>query len=238
MKVSVCVIFPEGESLRDWRESLPEENIEIVAVETSINPKLKEPIFTYVGRTGDTVVLAWEVPNFEDYWDFGYLRNKLNEHATGDWIVHIDSDERLAMTHEQFWDNIKALDETDAVAAGLTIVGMRSELDERVGYVRQRYAGPNLRIIRNHQGVKWKAICHEHLDLHGEDVIVADTDILLWHLGYNLGTEELKDKAERNAKLMIREYTREKSERNWNYLVNTFSYLQQKQEEVHNGSRW
>lgn len=238
MKVSVCVIFPEGESLRDWRESLPQENIEIVAVETSINPKLKEPIFTNVGRTGDTVVLAWEVPNFEDYWDFGYLRNKLNEHATGDWIVHIDSDERLAMTHDQFWDNIKALEESDAVAAGLTIVGMRSELDERVGYVRQRYAGANLRIIRNDKGIKWKAICHEHLDLHGEDVIVADTDILLWHLGYNLSAEQLRDKAERNAKLMIREYTREKSERNWNYLVNTFSYLQQKQEEVHNGSRW
>jgi hypothetical protein len=142
------------------------------------------------------------------------------------------------MTHEQFWENIKALEETDAVAAGLTIVGMRSELDERVGYVRQRYAGANLRIIRNHKGIKWKAICHEHLDLHGQDVTVADTDILLWHLGYNLDTEQLRDKAERNAKLMIREYTREKSERNWNYLVNTFSYLQQKQEEVHNGSRW
>ena len=238
MKVSVCVIFPEGESLQDWRSSLPEENIEIVAIETSINPSLKEPIFTNVGRTGDTVVLAWEVPNFEDYWDFGYLRNKLNEYATGDWIVHIDSDERLAMTHQQFWDNIKALDESEAVAAGLTIVGMRSELDERVGYVRQRYAGANLRIIRNHQGVKWKAICHEHLDLHGEDVTVADTDILLWHLGYNLDTEQLRDKAERNAKLMIREYTREKSERNWNYLINTFSYHKQKTDEVKNGSRW
>lgn len=238
MKVSVCVIFPEGESLRDWRASLPEENIEIVAIETSINPALKEPIFTNVGRTGDTVVLAWEVPNFEDYWDFAYLRNKLNEHATGDWVVHIDSDERLAMPHEQFWDNMKALEGTDAVAAGLTIVGLKSELDERVGYVRQRYAGANLRIIRNHQEVKWKAICHEHLDLHGEDVIVADTDILLWHLGYNLSAEELRDKAERNAKLMIREYTREKSDRNWNYLINTFSYHKQKKDEVNNGSRW
>lgn len=238
MKVSVCVIFPEGESLRDWRESLPKENIEIVAIETSINPALKEPIFTNVGRTGDTVVLAWEVPNFEDYWDFAYLRNKLNEHATGDWIVHIDSDERLAMPHEQFWDNMNALEDTDAVAAGLTIVGLKSELDERVGYVRQRYAGANLRIIRNHQGVMWKAICHEHLDLHCEDVIVADTDILLWHLGYNLSAEELRDKAERNAKLMIREYTREKSDRNWNYLINTFSYHKQKKDEVNNGSRW
>lgn len=238
MKVSACVIFPEGESLRDWRDSLPQENIEIVAIETSINPALKEPIFTNVGSTGDTIVLAWEVPNFEDYWDFAYLRNKLNEHATGKWIVHIDSDERLAMTHEQFWDNIKALDESDAVAAGLTIVGLKSELDERVGYVRQRYAGANLRIIRNHQGVKWKAICHEHLDLHGEDVIVADTDILLWHLGYNLSGEQLRDKAERNAKLMIREYTREKSDRNWNYLINTFSYHKQKTDEVNNGSRW
>ena len=71
-----------------------------------------------------------------------------------------------------------------------------------------------------------------------EDVTVADTDILLWHLGYNLSAEELRDKAERNAKLMIREYTREKSDRNWQYLINTFSYHKTKLEEVKNGSRW
>lgn len=238
MKVSVCVIFPEGESLSEWRSSLPEENIEIVAIETSINPNLKEPIFTHVGNTRNHVVLAWEIPSFEEHWDFAYLRNKLDEYATGDWIIHIDSDERLAMNHEDFWRNMRALDESDAIAAGLTIAGMRSEIDERVGYVRQRYAGANLRIIRNKRGVKWKAICHEHLDLMDQDVVVADTDILLWHLGYNLSAEELKDKAERNAKLMIREYTREASDRNWQYLINTFSYHKQKSDEVKNGSRW
>ena len=238
MRVSACVIFPEGESLTEWRASLPEDNIEVVALQTSVNPRLKEPIFTYVGRTGDHVVLAWEIPNFEDYFDFAYCRNKLNEYATGEWIIHIDSDERLAMRHDEFWQNMKALDESDAVAAGLTITGMRSEIDERVGYVRQRYAGANLRIVRNHSGVHWKAICHEHLDLMDEDVTVADTDILLWHLGYNRSAEELRDKAERNAKLMIREYTREKSDRNWQYLINTFSYHKTKLEEVKNGSRW
>lgn len=237
MRVSACVIFPEGESLTEWRASLPDNDIEVVALEVTVNPRLKEPVFTYVGKTSDHVVLAWEIPNIEDFMDFSYCRNKLNEYASGKWIIHIDSDERLSMSHEDFWNNIDALDESEAVAAGLTITGMKSELDERVGYVRQRYAGANLRIIRNNSGVKWKAICHEHLDLHYQEVIVADTDIVLWHEGYNASNEDLRDKAERNAKLMIREYTREKSDRNWQYLVNTFSYYKTKHEEVNHGSR-
>jgi len=37
----------------------------------------------------------------------------------------------------------------------------------------------------------------------------------------------MKEKCERNAKLLIREWMRDKSERNWNYLMNTFSQLKQ-----------
>lgn len=232
MRVSACVIFPEGETLTDWRASLPEENIEVVALEISVNPRLKEPIFTYVGKTSNHVVLAWEIPNIEDYMDFSYCRNKLDEYASGDWVLHMDSDERLCSPHEDFWNFIDELDDSDADAAMLTIAGTNADIDKSIRYARTRYAGSSMRLKRRASGLKWKSICHEVLDIEGRDTVIGDTDIVLFHYGYSKTKQEIIDKTERNAKLMIREYTREKSDRNWQYLINTFSYLKTKQNEV------
>lgn len=232
MRVSACVIFPEGESLTDWRASLPDEDIEVVALEIIVDPNLKEPIFTYVGKTSDHVVLAWEIPNTENYMDFSYCRNKLDEYASGDWILHMDSDERLCSPHEDFWNYIEELNDSDADAAMLTIAGTNPDIDERIKYARTRYAGSSMRIKRRASGIKWKSICHEVLDIENRDTVIGDTDIVLFHYGYSKSKEEIYKKTERNAKLMIREYTREASDRNWQYLINTFSYLKTKQNEV------
>ena len=232
MRVSACVIFPEGESLTDWRASLPEDNIEVVALEITVNPRLKEPIFTYVGKTSNHVVLAWEIPNIEDYMDFSYCRNKLDEYASGDWILHMDSDERLCSPHEDFWNFIDELDDSDADAAMLTIAGTNPDIDQSIRYARTRYAGSSMRLKRRASGIQWKSICHEVLDIEGRDTVIGDTDIVLFHYGYSKTQQEIINKTERNAKLMIREYTREKSDRNWQYLINTFSYLKTKQNEV------
>lgn len=232
MRVSACVIFPEGETLTDWRASLPEDNIEVVALEISVNPRLKEPIFTYVGKTSNHVVLAWEIPNIEDYMDFSYCRNKLDEYASGDWVLHMDSDERLCSPHEDFWNFIDELDDSDADAAMLTIAGTNADIDLSIRYARTRYAGSSMRLKRRASGLKWKSICHEVLDIEGRDTVIGDTDIVLFHYGYSKTKQEIIDKTERNAKLMIREYIREKSDRNWQYLINTFSYLKTKQNEV------
>lgn len=232
MRVSACVIFPEGETLTDWRASLPEDDIEVVALEITVNPRLKEPIFTYVGKTSNHVVLAWEIPNIEDYMDFSYCRNKLDEYASGDWILHMDSDERLCSPHEDFWNFIDELDDSDADAAMLTIAGTNADIDQSIRYARTRYAGSSMRLKRRASGLKWKSICHEVLDIEGRDTVIGDTDIVLFHYGYSKTKQEIIDKTERNAKLMIREYTRERSDRNWQYLINTFSYLKTKQNEV------
>jgi hypothetical protein len=229
MRVSACVIFPEGESLTEWRASLPEDNIEVVALQITVNPRLKEPVFSEVGAIEGHKVLSWEVPNIEDYFDFSYCRNKLDEYATGEWILHMDSDERLCSPHEDFWGYIDELNESDAEAAMLTIAGTNPEIDENIKYARTRYAGSSMRLKRRASGLKWKSICHEVIDIEKRDSVIGDTDIVLFHYGYSKSQEDIIKKTERNAKLMIREYTREKSDRNWQYLINTFSYLKTKQ---------
>lgn len=227
MRLSACVIFQDGDDLKGWRDSLPEDNVEVIALRTAVNPDLKEPEFREIGRTSDHVVLSWEYPNFEDYFDFSYCRNKLDEYATGDWILHMDSDERLASPHDEFWAYLKELNTSEAVGAYVTIAGCNAEIDQEYGHMRKRYAAANLRLHRRSAFLKWKAICHENLDVIKDDITIGDTDILLYHKGYSQDTDILIEKAERNGKLMIREYTRDKSQRNWDYLVNTFAYLKQ-----------
>lgn len=229
MRVSACVIFPEGESLTEWRASLPEDNIEVVALQITVNPRLKEPVFSEVGAIEGHKVLSWEVPNIQDYFDFSYCRNKLDEYATGEWILHMDSDERLCSPHDDFWSYIDELNESESEAAMLTIAGTNPEIDESIKYARTRYAGSSMRLKRRASGLKWKSICHEVIDIEKRDSIIGDTDIVLFHYGYSKSQEDIIKKTERNAKLMIREYTREKSDRNWQYLINTFSYLKTKQ---------
>lgn len=229
MRVSACVIFPEGESLTEWRASLPEDNIEVVALQITVNPRLKEPVFSEVGAIEGHKVLSWEVPNIQDYFDFSYCRNKLDEYATGEWILHMDSDERLCSPHDDFWSYIDELNESESEAAMLTIAGTNPEIDENIKYARTRYAGSSMRLKRRASGLKWKSICHEVIDIEKRDSVIGDTDIVLFHYGYSKSQEDIIKKTERNAKLMIREYTREKSDRNWQYLINTFSYLKTKQ---------
>jgi hypothetical protein len=50
---------------------------------------------------------------------------------------------------------------------------------------------------------------------------------MLYHEGYMIEEDEFQTKGERNAKLLVREYRRHKSERNWQYLIKTFSTLKQ-----------
>lgn len=229
MRLSACVIFPEGEDLKEWRDSLPKENIEVVALQIIVDPKLKEPKFKFLGRSENHVVLSWKIPNIEDYFDFSYCRNKLDEYASGEWILHMDSDERLCSPHDDFWGYIDELCVTNADAAMLTIAGTSTDIDENTTYARKRYAGSSMRLKSRKSGLLWKSICHEVLNIKGRDTVIGDTDIVLFHYGYSKSKEYIINKTERNAKLMIREYTREKSDRNWQYLINTFSYLKTKQ---------
>lgn len=227
MVLSVCVMYKKGESLVEWRKSLPKENIEIIILETSVDTTLQETKIETVGTTEELKGFTIKFPSFEDHFDFSLCRNLMDKEATGDWILHMDSDERLSTPHEEFWMNVHALEQSGADVGYISISGITHERPTDKPYA-PRYCIPAMRIHRKSKGLKWSGICHETLDIV-EDTVSADTGIFLHHEGYALQGEDMKRKIERNGKLMIREYTREKSQRNWDYLIKTFSLLHNKQ---------
>lgn len=233
MKLSICVIYEEGVNLKKWKEALPptdKYNIEIVALKTSVNSSIEAPSESVIGKADTLIGLSLEYPSYFDYFDFSECRNILDKHATGDWILHVDSDEFLSNQYEDFWGYIEALNKSDADAAWVSIAGISYEGNGEKPYAK-RYNIPSLRLHRKSASIEWAGICHETLDTKGREVIIADSEILFHHSGYAIEREDMIKKCERNAKLMVREYIREKSERNWKYLRDTFSLIKKLQEE-------
>lgn len=223
MKLTVCVLYDNNENLIRWRKALPIENVQVIALKTVCNPKLTEPIFEEIGVTADLVGLQWTYNDFEEQFDFSYLRNKCDEYANGDWILHIDSDEYLTTSEVDLWAFLDVIDDSEAGAGYVSVYGLLTKNSN----IRERYINPNARLHRRSAGLKWSGICHETLDESMHKGTWADTEIMLYHEGYMIEQDEFQIKGERNAKLLVREYRRHKSERNWNYLIKTFSTLKQ-----------
>ena len=223
MKLSVCVLYQDGDDLVSWRKSLPKKNIQVIALRTNFDADIIEPKFEVIGITDELVGLQWSYNDFDEQFDFGYLRNKCDEYATGDWILHMDSDERFASPFEELWEYLDAMESSDVCSAYVSVFGVLPADSDVIA--RRRYINPNMRLLRNYKGIYWEGICHETIDLSARKLLFADTDIMLYHKGYSTNNEIMAKKCERNAKLLIREYQREKSERNWKYLLNTFTEL-------------
>lgn len=232
MKLTVCVLYTGDDDLIPWRKALPISNgknqVQIVALKTEYCEDIKQPELEVIGDTDLLTGLVWRYNDFEEQFDFAYLRNTMDSYARGEWILHIDSDERLSTPHEDLWAFLEALNDTEAPAAYCSVYGLM--LGGHVGGENpgraERYCNPNMRLHRKSAGLQWEGICHETLDTSAfAKGVFADSEIMLYHLGYYGGKEKMKAKAERNAKLLIREYRRAKTERNWNYLKRTFNYL-------------
>lgn len=223
MRLTACVLYEDNDNLVRWRKALPIDNVQVVALKTVHNPELKEPFFEEIGVTTDLVALQWNYNDFEEQFDFSYLRNKCDEYANGDWILHIDSDEYLTTPHVDLWAFLEAIDDSEANAGYVSVYGLLN----RGLNVRERYMNANARLHRRSAGLKWSGICHETLDDAMHKGTWADTEIMLYHEGYMISQEDFIKKGERNGKLLVREYRRYKSKRNWQYLVKTLSTLNQ-----------
>lgn len=228
MYLSVCVLYTKDDDLIEWRKALPiskdGKKLQVVALRTEQSDNVTEPELEVVGDTELLTGLVWRYNDFDTQFDFSKLRNIADEYARGNWILHIDADERLTTPHGDLWAYLEALEKTDAPAAYVSVYGIM--VGTNVNGKPERYINANMRLHRKAAGLKWEGICHETLDDGAfEKGLFADSEIMIFHKGYNQGEDVQKQKAERNAKLLIREWLRDKSERNWSYLIRTFAYL-------------
>jgi glycosyltransferase involved in cell wall biosynthesis len=124
--------------------------------------------------------------------DFATFKNKLIEHASGDILFQLDSDE---IPHNLLIGNIKSIiDNTPdsdvfCVPRVNTVTGITQEHVKRWGWVlddknRINYPDYQMRIFRLNKGIKWKNKVHEVLDGYqsiSHIPCIEDDELSLFH---------------------------------------------------------
>ena len=185
VRVSAAMIVRDEEGfLGDCLASLAGHVDEIVVVDTGSKDRTLEIAGAYGAR-------VFSIP-----WpdDFSAARNVSVEHATGDWILWIDADDRLRVPKGV---SLPALLD-DPKAAGATVT-MQWRSDAT--------ACRELRLFRNDPRIRFAGIIYENvlesLDVvcRAEGLVIRDTPLRIDHLGYET---DLTPKHRRNLALLRR----------------------------------
>lgn len=198
--VSLCMIVKDAESsLHKTLDSLVEVVDEVViCVDPTTTDRTERVIDDF-----ENDVKLWPVVRKHYLSDtplqigFDEARNESIEKASGDWILWIDSDEYVSYPERLA---------TYLCRNGLNGYGMKQHhfALEPVGVMKTDYP---VRLFRNHVGVKFFGVVHEHPEIEMNDGVghawlIQDVDI--GHAGYTNETVRRK-RFERNIPLMRRD---------------------------------
>lgn len=187
-RLSLCMI------VKDEEQYLPD-------CLASAKPVVDEIIIVDTGSTDRTVEIARAAGAqvFYEEWcnDFAAARNASLRHATGDWILVLDADERLPADSGKLMRRL--LDAPD-VAAYLVKLQCPTLGGSAMGTTQLKWLP---RLFRNGVGARYEGIVHECLlpSLRGKGKIVY-SDVTLDHLGYLQSPEATQAKATRNLRLL------------------------------------
>jgi glycosyltransferase involved in cell wall biosynthesis len=180
---AALIVRDEERFLTDCLASIAAEVDEIVVVDTGSKDATREIALGFGARLIDSVWTG----------DFSAARNLALEHASSDFILYIDADERLWVP--------KPGGLRIAVAAEPNAVAFRVLFSPRVDYTPYR----ELRVFRRDPRIRFRGVIHEtvHPDLmrvaQTDCLIFADADIRLDHVGYE---GDLTHKHQRNLPLL------------------------------------
>lgn len=186
-KISAAMIVKNEENmLAECIESYREAVDEIVIVDT--------------GSTDKTVEIAKEyrVKLFHHKWkdDFSEARNFSINKVTGDWVMIIDADERLAREDIPKVRAAKWQEKYDAVCFAVfsTLPGHLGDANFGKHY--------SARLFKKRPDIYYYGIVHNLLNVPDN---VAVSDIKLYHLGYDLDRGKMQQKFERSIKLLLKQ---------------------------------
>ena len=187
------IVKDEGHTLAACLESVVGLVDEIVIADTGST----DNTVAIARAFGATVIVIPWTGSFAD------ARNACLGHCTGEWVLSLDADERLAPGQEQAVG--KCLRQEGAGAFRLLITGNQTL---SAGSVRQTSAYP--RLFRNDPRIRYEGRVHEQI---GPSIVrlhmpIVPTAIRIEHTGYDRTLGEIQKKAERNLAL-LREEQRE-----------------------------
>ena len=190
MKISLCMIVKnEEENIINCLERALKIADEAIVVDTGSTDNTK-------GLLKDNYKNDHRVKIFDEEWedDFSKARNKSLEHATGDWILVLDADERIFCVRnklEELLSNGKAL------AYKIPIYNIFDKNNFTI-------STSMIRLYKNNSP-KYKGAIHEQIQIDGQSYIgeILDENICkIYHYGYNSNVFKEKDKSQRNMDII------------------------------------
>jgi tetratricopeptide (TPR) repeat protein len=188
--ISLCMIVKNEEKyLAGCLESVRELVDEIIIVDT--------------GSTDSTMQIAESfgarIYHFDWVNDFAAARNESLAHATGDWILYLDADERIEAKHHTAVK--KAVqNKIDVALYFLRITGQNG-----VGDSSRMMTHTYPRLFKNIPGIKFEGAVHEQIIPAFKRLgKVADYCVaVITHLGYAIEGDDEQRKYQRNLDLLL-----------------------------------
>lgn len=169
---------------------------------TSVKNIVDEIIIVDTGSSDNTLNIARsfnaDIYHFEWINDFSAARNYALSKTTGDWILYLDADERLSPdSHNEL---LRIID-NDIKAGFYCNVISFDEHNSKPNVIRYN------RLFRKSGEIRFEGKIHEQIvnSLLKNDYKLIESDIDIFHEGYNIPQHKMVEKAERNLKLLLEE---------------------------------
>ncbi len=187
--LSACLIVKNEEHwISGCLESLRRVADEIVVADTGSTDRTVELVEPFPAKR---ISIPWTD-------DFSAARNRCLEEATGHWILSIDADERIDARGARL---IRKMLGTQVEGVFVTI-----RCPAVAGHTPFVETGRQCRLFRNDPRFRFRGRIHEQVveSILAAGGAIADSEIVIDHLGYATDAETLRGKWERNLALLQR----------------------------------
>lgn len=206
MNLSICIIARKEDAgwMPELMKSLP-HGVEICILWNE--PGESEDFIDEGTKELDTgTVIHYHKWIYPGVFNFSTARNLCIGSATRGWIMWLDADDRL-LPHQH--GILSTLDTTYGPGIGGLMCGVTGVNPPTPGNPEgQVYGVPQLRIFRNHHGLKFTGRCHEQVRPSIEEAgfRILPCPVIVHHVGYEVDHDVMIEKMRRNTKLLALQY--------------------------------
>ncbi len=193
----------------------------------SVKDVVDEIVIVDTGSTDNTLPIAesFNARIFKYEWnnDFAAARNFALDKSSGNWILYLDADERLL---PESIPELKKIKRNAADCAFFCTIYNEDEVNKRPSLMSYPRVFPNRKLIR------FEGKVHEQIEpaLLKNNLSIKRSRIKIVHFGYSDSKNKLRQKAERNLKILLTEYNITPSSYTAYQIAQTYGILEQKQD--------
>jgi glycosyltransferase involved in cell wall biosynthesis len=175
-----------------------------------------EIIIVDTGSSDRTLEIARQFDSklFHFAWndDFAAARNESLRHASGNWILQLDADERLLPESKA---ELRQCIESGGATCYSVVIDSPAERLKK-GHISRAH-----RLFQNLPGIQYSGRIHEQISPSVAKIKGSEkaTNIKLLHLGYAKNAEAMHEKSQRNFDLLKKQIADEPDNAYWHYTL-------------------